>query len=88
MQSNNLITLQNLMVKLRNELHEEISNAEGNLLINIDGNFQFSGLKITGTISNDQLENDIPKLLNKAFQKMGEKIKIEFEQLSSKPHLN
>ncbi len=88
MQSNNLITLQNLMAKLRTDIKEEIENPEGNLQIQIDGNFQFSHLKIKEPIDKDYLEVEIPKLINYAFQKMGEKIKIEFEQLSSKPHLN
>lgn len=88
MQSNNLLTLQNLMLKLRNELSEEISTPEGNLQIQIDGNFQFSHLKIKENNSKEYLENEIPQLLNLAFQKMGERIKIEFELLSAKQHLN
>lgn len=88
MQNNNLITLQNLMAKLRTELKVEMTNPEDNLQIQIDGNFQFSELKIRGELKADYLEIEIPKLLNAAFQKMGDKIKIEFEQLSAKPHLN
>lgn len=88
MQSNNLITLQNLMAKLRKDLKEEFSNPDGNLLTQIDGNFQFSHLKIKADVDLEYLEIEIPKLMNFAFQKMGEKIKIEFEQLSAKPHLN
>jgi len=88
MQNNNLITLQNLMIKLRNELIEEVSNQEETLQIQIDGNFQFKDLKIKENISVENLEKEIPMLINSAFQKMGERVKIEFEQLSTKPHLN
>jgi hypothetical protein len=88
MQSNNLITLQNLMVKLRNDLTEEISTPEGNLQIRIDGNFLFSELKIKENITKEFLESEIPDLFNLAFRKMAERVKVEFEQHSAKSHLN
>ena len=88
MQSNNLITLQNLMATLRNELKVEMTNPEDNLQIQIDGNFQFSHFKIKGELTKEYLEMEMPILLNLAFQKMGDKIKMEFEKLSTKPHLN
>jgi hypothetical protein len=45
-------------------------------------------LKIKENNSKEYLENEIPQLLNLAFQKMGDRVKIEFELLSAKQHLN
>jgi len=86
MSPKNLMDLKSRLDNYRNQLAQEISDANHLICLQIDGHFKIIRLSIDETLSNEEIEQIMPDLFCRAIDSIAEKIRLKLEDLQAAHH--
>ncbi len=83
MSSKNLMDLKSRLDSYRNLLVQDISDANQQVRIQIDGHFKITQLSIDKKLSIEEIERLMPDLFSRAIDSIAEKIRLKLEDLQA-----
>lgn len=83
MSSKNLMDLKSRLDSYRNLLVQDISDANQQVRIQIDGHFKITQLSIDKKLSTEEIERLMPDLFSRAIDSIAEKIRLKLEDLQA-----
>ena len=83
MSPNNLMDLKSRLDNYRNQLVQDISDANHLVRLQIDGHFKIVQLSIDKTLSIEEIESIMPDLFSRAIDSIAEKIRLKLEDLQA-----
>ncbi len=83
MSAKNLMDLKSRLDNYRNLLVQDISDANQQVRIQIDGHFKITQLSIDKKLSTEEIERLMPDLFSRAIDSIAEKIRLKLEDLQA-----
>ncbi len=83
MSAKNLMDLKSRLDNYRNLLVQDISDANQQVRIQIDGHFKITQLSIDKKLSIEEIERLMPDLFSRAIDAIAEKIRLKLEDLQA-----